>query len=66
VLVRLITNEDALETVQLKPRELDIFALVDGRKPLSQIIAESQLNPKETKRICYALRKVGLLRVKGG
>lgn len=65
VLVRLITNEDALETVQLKPRELDIFALIDGRKPLSQVITESQLNPLETKRICYALRKVGLLRVKG-
>ncbi len=64
VLVRLITNEDALETVQLKPRELDIFALVDGRKPLSRIIAESQLGPNETKRICYALRKVGLLRVR--
>jgi DNA-binding response OmpR family regulator len=65
VLVRLITNEDALETVQLKQRELDIFALIDGRKPLSEIIAASQLNPLETKRICYALRKVGLLRVKG-
>ncbi|HEY5672262.1 MAG TPA: response regulator [Malonomonas sp.] len=65
VLVRLITNEDALETVQLKPRELEIFALIDGRKPLSQVIVESQLNPLETKRICYALRKVGLLRVKG-
>lgn len=66
VLVRLITNEDALETVQLKPRELDIFALIDGRKPLSQIINESLLDPLETKRICYALRKVGLLRVKAG
>lgn len=65
VLVRLITNEDALETVRLKPRELEIFALIDGRKPLSRIIAESQLDPLETKRICYALRKVGLLRVKG-
>jgi len=65
VLVRLITNEDALETVQLKQRELEIFALIDGRKPLSDIIAASQLNPLETKRICYALRKVGLLRVKG-
>ena len=65
VLVRLITNEDALETVNLKARELDIFALIDGRKPLSQIISESQLVPSETKRICYALRKVGLLRVKG-
>ncbi len=64
--VRLITNEDALETVQLKPRELEIFALVDGLKTLSQIIAESQLIPKETKRICYALRKVGLLRIKEG
>jgi hypothetical protein len=66
VLVRLISNEDALETVQLKPRELDIFALIDGCKPLSQIIAESKLDRLETKRICYALRKVGLLRVKGG
>jgi CheY-like chemotaxis protein len=64
VLVRLITNEDALDTVQLKARELDIFALVDGRKPLSEIISASQLDPLETKRICYALRKVGLLRVK--
>ncbi len=65
VLVRLITNEDALDTVQLKARELDIFALIDGRKPLSEIIKASQLDPLETKRICYALRKVGLLRVKG-
>ena len=65
VLVRLITNEDALDTVQLKTRELDIFALIDGRKPLSEIISLSQLDPLETKRICYALRKVGLLRVKG-
>ena len=65
VLVRLITNEDALETVQLKSRELDIFALIDGRKPLSEVIKDSQLDPMETKRICYALRKVGLLRVKG-
>ncbi len=65
VLVRLITNEDALDTVQLKARELDIFALIDGRKPLSEVISLSQLDPLETKRICYALRKVGLLRVKG-
>ena len=39
--------------------------LIDGRKPLSQVINESQLDPLETKRICFALRKVGLLRVKG-
>lgn len=64
VLVRLITNEDALDTIQLKSRELDIFAMIDGRKPLSEIIAASQLDPLETKRICYALRKIGLLRVK--
>lgn len=64
VMLRLITNEDALDTVQLKARELDIFALIDGRKPLSEIISASQLDPLETKRICYALRKVGLLRVK--
>ncbi len=66
ILVRLITNEDALDTVELKTRELGIFALVDGQKPISQIIAESKLDPNETKRICYALRKVGLLRVKKG
>ncbi|WP_303720305.1 response regulator [Malonomonas rubra] len=64
VLVRLITNEDAMDTVQLKARELDIFALIDGHKPLSEIIHLSQLDPLETKRICYALRKVGLLRLK--
>ncbi len=64
VLVRLITNEDALETVQLKPRELELFGLIDGKKSLQEIIALSQLEPLETKRICYALRKVGLLRVK--
>lgn len=64
VLVRLITNEDALETVNLKPRELEIFGLIDGKKPLREIIELSQLEPLETKRICYALRKVGLLRVR--
>lgn len=64
VLVRLITNEDALETVNLKPRELELFGLIDGKKPLREIIELSQLEPLETKRICYALRKVGLLRVK--
>lgn len=64
VLVRLITNEDALETVNLKPRELELFGLIDGKKSLREIIELSQLEPLETKRICYALRKVGLLRVK--
>ncbi len=65
VLVRLITNEDALDTVNLKPRELELFGLIDGKKSLSEIIDLSFLEPLETKRICYALRKVGLLRVKG-
>ncbi len=64
VLVRLITNEDALETVNLKPRELELFGLIDGKKSLREIIELSLLEPLETKRICYALRKVGLLRVK--
>ena len=64
VLVRLITNEDALDTVNLKPRELELFGLIDGKKTLREIIELSQLEPLETKRICYALRKVGLLRVK--
>jgi CheY-like chemotaxis protein len=65
VLVRLITNEDALDTVNLKPRELELFGLIDGKKSLREIIELSLLEPLETKRICYALRKVGLLRVKG-
>ncbi len=65
VLVRLITNEDALDTVNLKPRELELFGLIDGKKSLREIIDLSLLEPLETKRICYALRKVGLLRVKG-
>lgn len=65
VLVRLITNEDALDTVNLKPRELELFGLIDGKKTLREIIERSLLEPLETKRICYALRKVGLLRVKG-
>lgn len=65
VLVRLITNEDALETVNLRPRELELFGLIDGKKSLREIIELSLLEPLETKRICYALRKVGLLRVKG-
>jgi len=64
VLVRLITNEDALDTVNLKPRELELFGLIDGKKTLREIIELSLLEPLETKRICYALRKVGLLRVK--
>lgn len=64
VMVRLITNEDALDTVSLKPRELELFGLIDGKKSLGEIIELSQLEPLETKRICYALRKVGLLRVK--
>ena len=64
VLVRLITNEDALDTVNLQPRELELFGLIDGKKTLREVIALSQLEPLETKRICYALRKVGLLRVK--
>jgi CheY-like chemotaxis protein len=65
VLVRLITNEDALDTVNLKPRELELFGMIDGKKTLREVIELSLLEPLETKRICYALRKVGLLRVKG-
>jgi CheY-like chemotaxis protein len=65
VLVRLISNEDAFDTIHLKRQELEIFALIDGRKTLAEIIAESHLEPLETKRICYALRRIGLLRIKG-
>lgn len=66
VLVRLISNEDAFDTINLKRQELEIFALIDGKKTLAEIIAESHLDLLETKRICYALRRVGLLRIKGG
>ncbi|MBW6509432.1 MAG: response regulator [Desulfuromonadales bacterium] len=64
VLVRLISNEDAFDTIHLKRQELEIFALIDGKKTLGDIIAESHLDRLETKRICYALRRVGLLRIK--
>ncbi|MBD1401877.1 response regulator [Pelovirga terrestris] len=66
VLVRLISNEDAFDTINLKRQELEIFALIDGKKSLAEIVAESHLDRLETKRICYALRRVGLLRIKGG
>ena len=65
VLVRLISNEDAFDTIHLKRQELEIFSLIDGSKTLAEIIAESDLERLETKRICYALRRVGLLRIKG-
>ncbi|WP_305046984.1 response regulator [Geoalkalibacter sp.] len=64
VLVRLITNDDALEPYEFSEPELKVFALIDGRKTLREVIAACSLDPREVKRICYALSKVNLLRVK--
>ncbi|MDW7646183.1 MAG: response regulator [Desulfuromonadales bacterium] len=64
VLVRLITNEDALESINLTEKELTFFSIIDGKKTLRQLIEQSGLTPLETKRICYTLTKVGLLQRK--
>ena len=66
VLVRLITNEDALEAINMTKEELDFFSIVDGRKTLRELIKamEGVLTPIETKRICYSLSKIGLLQRK--
>lgn len=64
VLVRLITNEDALESIHLTEKELSFFSIIDGKKTLRQLIETSGMTPLETKRICYTLTKVGLLQRK--
>ena len=66
VLVRLITNEDALDAIHLTKEELDFFSIIDGRKTLRELIKTMQgaLTPLETKRICYSLSKIGLLQRK--
>ncbi|MBE0596041.1 MAG: response regulator [Desulfuromonadales bacterium] len=66
VLVRLITNEDALESFALGEKELQVFAIIDGRRSMAEIVRASGLPPLEVKRICYTLRRVGLLRPKAG
>lgn len=64
VLVRLITNEDVLDSVDLTQKELAFFSIIDGKKTLRELIQLSALTPLETKRICYTLSKVGLLQRK--
>ncbi len=64
VLMRLITNEDALDDFTLHPKELEFFSIIDGKKTLREIIQDNNFDPVETKRICYALSKVGLLKRK--
>ncbi len=64
VLVRLITNEDVLESYNFSETELQVFSVIDGHKALREIIQTTGLDPLVTKQICYSLRKVGLLRVK--
>jgi CheY-like chemotaxis protein len=64
VLVRLITNENALDSVTLNENEMRLFTIIDGQKNLREVIQESPFDPLETKRIFYVLRKAGLLRPK--
>ncbi len=63
--VRLITNVEALEDIDLDERELKVFSLVDGKATLADIIAKSKLDELEVKRVCYSLQKIGLLKIKG-
>ncbi len=62
--LRLITNEDALEGINLDDKELRIFSLIDGKTILKDIIIKSKLDELEAKRICYSLQKIGLLKIK--
>lgn len=64
VLLRLITNEDALESFDFSESELKVFSLIDGKKSLQELLRVCPLDPLEIKRICYSLSKVGLLRIK--
>lgn len=64
ILLRLITNETALDSVNLTEDELALFNVIDGQKTLRELIHQSPFNPLETKRIFYVFRKAGLLRVK--
>ncbi|HDH02010.1 MAG TPA: response regulator, partial [Nitrospirae bacterium] len=62
--LRLITNEDALEGINLEDKELRIFSLIDGKTRLKDIIIKSKIDELEAKRICYSLQKIGLLKIK--
>ena len=64
VLLRLITNEDALTSFDLNESEVKVFTLIDGKKPLKKLLQESNMDPREVKRVCYFLSKVGLVRIK--
>jgi len=66
IFIRLITNEDALESIQLTDSELMVFSIADGATPLSAIINRCVLSAPEVKRICYNLNKIGLLKKKIG
>ncbi len=65
VFKRLIT-EDALQEYSLDERELLIYSLIDGKRPLRDIIIQSRMDELEVKRICYSLNKVGLIKMEGG
>lgn len=62
--VRLISNVEALEEINLDERELRVFSLIDGKATLSDIIAKSRMDELEVKRVCYSLQKIGLLKIK--
>ncbi|VAX31118.1 hypothetical protein MNBD_NITROSPIRAE02-488 [hydrothermal vent metagenome] len=61
--LRLITNEEALEGINLEDKEVRIFSLIDGKTSLKDIIMKSRLDELEAKRICYSLQKIGLLKI---
>jgi len=64
--MRLITNVEALEEVELEEKETKVFSLIDGKTPLRNIIIKSGMDELEVKRICYSLQKIGLLKIKEG
>lgn len=64
VLSRMITNADEIDNVELHEKELAVFAQIDGKKTLREIIQRSKIDELDVKRICYSLQKVGLLKIK--
>jgi hypothetical protein len=51
------------EDIQLQPLEWRILALVDGNRPITQIIKESHLGDFETCKVLYGLLSSGLIKV---
>jgi hypothetical protein len=51
------------EDIQLQPLEWRILALVDGNRPITQIVKESHLGDFETCKVLYGLLSSGLIKV---